>query len=367
MSHSDALVTRALIPIAHGQAEQGMGQLKPGANVVAIGLNDVQQSFLTRGLPEVSVCIANWNCREMLRGCLASLLRQSQGVRLEVIVADNASADGAADMVEREFPEAVLIRNDCNLGFATANNLAAQRARGNYLFFLNNDTWIPPGTLKHLLDYAERHPEIGILGPRLRDGAGNLQVSYRLRPTAMTLLHRTILLRWTGLLRRSYRRYRRQEFDPDNTRTVDVLMGAAMFMPRPVFEESGGWDPEFTFGGEDLDFSLRVGRRRPVVYHPAVEIVHFGRVSTRQHIGFASAHMAIGFLRYLRKAGHSPAALLFYKLVVTLDAPLQVIGKTLQFLWRRGRGDREKAAKSRAALRGVVHFIARGLLPFWRA
>src|SRR5262245_35687346 len=112
--------------------------------------------------PDVSVCIVNWNCRELLRACLESLLRHEQGVELEVIVVDNASTDGAADMVASEFPELLLVRNDCNAGFARANNQAARLARGRYLFFLNNDTAVPPDTLAQLLDHAEAHPEVGI-------------------------------------------------------------------------------------------------------------------------------------------------------------------------------------------------------------
>ena len=79
------------------------------------------------GLPAVSICIPNWNCRAVLHGCLESLLRQPQGVRLEVIVVDNASTDGAAELVAREFPEVVLIRNSSNRGFSAANNQAAAR------------------------------------------------------------------------------------------------------------------------------------------------------------------------------------------------------------------------------------------------
>ncbi len=315
---------------------------------------------------DVSVCIANWNCRDLLQACLHSLLDQPQGVRVETIVADNGSTDGAPEMVAREFPEVILHRNPTNVGFARANNQAAQHARGRYLFFLNNDTVVPPGALGRLVDYAEAHPEVGMIGPRLRDGQGQPQVSYRQRPTAGTLLHRTSLLRWTGLLRRAYRRYRRQDFDAETTRPVEVLMGAAMLLPRDVFFRCGGWDEDFCFGGEDLDLSTRVGQHYPIVYHPGVEITHFGRVSTRQHIGYASSNMAIGFLRYLRKCGYSWPVLTLYKLVVTLDAPLQVAGKGLQYLWRCLRGQHAKAEKSRLAMQGQAYFLLRGLPAFWR-
>lgn len=316
---------------------------------------------------DVSVCIANWNCREVLRDCLKSLLDQPQGVRLEVIVVDNASEDGAAEMATREFPEAVVYRNPVNAGFARANNQAAARSRGRYFFFLNNDTVVPPDALRRLVEYADAHPEVGMVGPRLCDVHGRVQVSYRKRPTVATLLHRTSLLRWTGLLRAPYRRYRRRHFDPATTRTVDVLMGAALLLPRDVFFACGGWDEAYTFGGEDLDLSYQVNRRYPVVYHPQVEILHYGRMSTRQHIGFVSTGMAAGFARYLRQSGSTGAALLAYKAVVLLDAPVQLAGKALQYAWRRLRGRREAAERSLLALRGVWHFLCHGLGPFFRA
>jgi GT2 family glycosyltransferase len=326
-----------------------------------------RRRFLDTTPVDVSVCIANWNCRELLRGCLESLLDQSQGVRLEVIVVDNASRDGAADLVEHQFPDVLLVRNPANFGFARANNQAARRAQGRYLFFLNNDTAVPAGGLRKLVDYAEAHPEVGMIGPRLRDGQGRWQVSYRLRPTMATLLHRTSLLRWTGVLRAAYRRYRRWDFDPHTVRRVDVLMGAAVLLRRNVFFGCGGWDEDFWFGGEDLDLSARVGRSYSLVYLPRVEVIHYGRASTRQHIGFASTQMAIGFVRYLRKAGCPAPALWAYKLAVTLDAPLQFVGKGLQYLWRRLRGRRAKAAKSLLAWKGLGHFLWKGLGGFWKA
>ncbi|MBY0459758.1 MAG: glycosyltransferase, partial [Gemmataceae bacterium] len=101
----------------------------------------------SRPAPDVSVCIANWNCAALLRGCLRSLFEQDQGVTFEVVVADNGSTDGAAEMIAAEFPQVTLIRNGDNRGFAVASNQAAAVARGRFLFFLNNDTLVPPGAL----------------------------------------------------------------------------------------------------------------------------------------------------------------------------------------------------------------------------
>jgi N-acetylglucosaminyl-diphospho-decaprenol L-rhamnosyltransferase len=316
---------------------------------------------------DISVCIANWNCRDYLRACLESLHDFPQGIRVETIVVDNGSADGAADMAAREFPEVVLVRNPENRGFACASNQGAGLARGKYLFFLNNDTIVPPGALRRLLEFAESQPEVGMIGPCLRDAGGILQISFRQRPTLAALLHRTVLLRWTGLLKRAYYRYRRTGFEAGVVRQVEVLMGAAVLMRRDVFEESGRWDEDFAFGGEDIELSIRVAKNRPLVYVPDIEIVHHGRISSRQNVGFAAPNVAIGYVHYLRKTGSSRLAVGVYKLAVTLDAPLHMIGKLIQFAWRSARGRARKAEKSLLAAKGIWHFLRGDLLRFWRA
>jgi N-acetylglucosaminyl-diphospho-decaprenol L-rhamnosyltransferase len=315
--------------------------------------------------PDVSVCVVNWNCRSLLRGCLRSL-RAVRDVQLEVIVVDNGSTDGAADMVERCFPEVVLIRNADNAGFSRANNQAARMARGRYLFFLNNDTLVPPDALRRLLDYAEAHPEAGLIGPRLRDGLGVIQGSCRRRPSLPALLHRVTWLRWTGLFARAYRRYRGRAGAATMPQPAEVLMGAALLMRRRVFLECGPWDETFTFGGEDIELCSRVGRRYAVVHHPGIEITHFGRVASRLQVGPTFTHTLIGITRCLRQAGCSRPGLWAYKAAVTADLPLQWLVHAGQYLWRRLRGRPAFAAKSLLVLRGLNYFLARGLVPFWK-
>jgi N-acetylglucosaminyl-diphospho-decaprenol L-rhamnosyltransferase len=321
----------------------------------------------TKRRPVVSVCIVNWNCRALLRACLRSLSPALQKIRLEIIVVDNASTDGAAAMVARCFHRVVLIRNATNAGFAKANNQAAGRARGRYLFFLNNDTVVPPGALRRLIQFARDNPAVGVAGPRLRNGQGRVQTSCRGRPTVGALLHRTCVLRWTGLFRQAYRRFRQRDGNLQTTQPVEVLMGAALLVRRKVFAELGPWDEGYTFGGEDVDLCTRIGRKYPVVYHPDVEITHYGRVSSRKHIGFAHTNTVIGLTRFLRKSDCSRSALWLYKAAMTCDVPLQFAVHAVQYGWRRLRGQHERAAKSLVVLKGVQHFLRHGLAAFWKA
>jgi GT2 family glycosyltransferase len=325
-----------------------------------------RRHFHATGVIDISVCIANWNCRDLLRQCLQSLHDRDQGVIVETIVVDNASTDGAADMVAREFPEVVLIRNERNEGFARANNQAACRARGRYLFFLNNDTVVPAQTLRRMLEYFDAHPHVGMLGPRLRGIDGEVQVSYRPRPTLAAFLHRARLFRWLGLWRSAYRRFRRDNFDADSPRQVDILMGAAVMAPRARFLIWGGWDEDFAFGGEDMELSCRIGRHAPLVFLPSTEILHYGSISTRCS-PTASTKIAIGFVQYFRKAGCSRLSLWLYKVAVILDAPLEGVVKFVQYSYRSMRGQKRKAEKSLVAARAAWRFLLRGLIPFWRA
>jgi GT2 family glycosyltransferase len=308
----------------------------------------------------------------MLRACLESLQSRLQRVRVEVIVVDNASTDGAAEMVARDFPRVVLVSNRENRGFARASNQAARAARGRYLFFLNNDTVAPPGALRELVAYMRAHPEVGLLGPRLVrpracNSAGSTQMSWRRKPTVAALLHRNSLVRWTGLCRAAYRRYRAREMTPESPQAVEVLLGAALLARRSQFWECGGWDEEYTFGAEDVDLCTRIGRRYAVVHHPGVEIVHHGRASSRQRIDYVYLNTIVGVTRSLRKGGASRWSMLLYKAAVTLDAPLQWLQHAVRYLFRRGLGRTAAAHRSRQGLQGVTHLLTRGLPALWRA
>jgi N-acetylglucosaminyl-diphospho-decaprenol L-rhamnosyltransferase len=126
--------------------------------------------------PSVTIAVVNYNTRDALRDCLKSIERVRDEVSLDVVVVDNASADGSLAMMEYEFPELAVIANTENVGFARAVNQAFEQATGDYFFLLNPDTWLPRKTLTRLIEMAERDPEIATVGAQLTTFEGeNLQ------------------------------------------------------------------------------------------------------------------------------------------------------------------------------------------------
>ncbi len=225
---------------------------------------------------------------------------------------------------------------------------------------------MPPRALRRIADFLKAHPDVIMLGPRLRDPQGRLQMSHRRQPSPRTFLHRTLLFRRLGLGRAEYQQYRRAGASAEQVLDVDILMGAAIAMPRQPFLALGGWDEDFVFGGEDMELCHRARRIGRVVYWPAVAITHLGSISSKDHAGFAATQSAIGFARYFRKTGSSRTDLWCYKLAVTLDAPLRLALRTLQFAWRGWRRRDRKTQRCVREIRGTCAFLTRGLVAFWR-
>ena len=154
------------------------------------------------GDPALDVVIVAHRSRELLRGCLESLRAHPPSVPMKVIVVDNASGDGTAEMVASEFPEVDLVASSTNLGFAAATNLGVGRGDAPYLLALNPDTAVTDGALDTVLEALEEHPEIGVVGPRLLRPDGTLDhAAKRSFPTPLSALGH-----FTGVGRRRERR-----------------------------------------------------------------------------------------------------------------------------------------------------------------
>lgn len=226
--------------------------------------------------PDVSVIIVNWNTRDELRECLRSLHPSLHpDVQAEIIVVDNASWDDSVAMVKREFPEVKLIENRLNEGFGKAHNRAAQVAQGRYLLLLNSDARAHPGALKQLVDYADAHPDVGIIAPKVLNPDGSLQYSCRRFPVYEAGLFRNTLLGRLFPQNRFVRDYLMTDFDHAHTMEVDWVSGCAMLIRRETWHQLGGFDEQFFMYCEDVDLCWRAHEAGwKVVYHPDAIVTH---------------------------------------------------------------------------------------------
>ncbi len=221
--------------------------------------------------PALSVTICSWNTQDDLRACLRSL----EGTSAEVIVCDNNSEDGSPQMVAAEFPWVRLLAQSQNLGFTGGQNLMIETRCAPHVLLLNSDTVVHPKALETLMAYLEAHPEVGILGPKLLNPDGSLQLSCRRFPNPLAALFRNTPLGKLFPNNRFTRDYLMQDFQHDQPREVDWVSGAALLARRDLVEKIGGLDPEFFMFCEDVDWCWRAWKAGyKVVYLPSSVITH---------------------------------------------------------------------------------------------
>ncbi len=240
---------------------------------------------------DLGIVIVNYNTRELLRRCLETLFA-SEGVSFRLCVVDNASTDGSAAMVAREFPDVHLIANEANLGYPAANNQGlramgfglGQRGEARYALLLNPDTELPPDALAKMTAFLDAHPEAGIAGPRLVRPDGSLDLACRRAfPSPEVSFYRL-----TGLSRlfphsRRFGRYNLTYLPEDETAEVDSVVGAYMQVRAEAIAQVGLLDESFFMYGEDLDWAFRIKAAGwKVYYYPEVTVLHVKRASSRR-------------------------------------------------------------------------------------
>jgi GT2 family glycosyltransferase len=246
---------------------------------------------------DLTVTIASYNSCQITRQALESIRRETHGLDYEVIVVDNASTDGSAEMVARECPWVRLIRNDRNLGFAAAHNAALAQSRGRFLLVLNSDVlFIDNPAGKMIGRLREARPDVGIVGPQILNPDGSLapssrrRIFYSRRLVALSAVNQSFpfgrLLpmdqarRYCGrLLGRVH-----DNFDPPAAaQEVEWIDGMCMMFRREVLEQTGLFDEQYYFDYENADLLIRVrvcGWR--ILFDPAISIIHLGGYSRRK-------------------------------------------------------------------------------------
>jgi len=285
----------------------------------------------------ISVIIVSWNVRDLLLRCIDSVYERSSGKDYEIIVVDNASADGTAAEVKTRFPAVRFIECRENLGFPKACNLGAKHSRGRHLFFLNPDTELKEKALDTLFAFLEENGNVAVAGAKLLWPDGSYQDSYRRFFGVMFSIFEVFEFHYYFPKNRAARHslYDLEVFmEPAE---VDWVVGAAFAVRREIFEKAGGFDEKIFMYAEDTDLCRRITDQGGKVYFvPGAEVIHHkGKSSRLSNVRSVDYYKSLYY--YHSKHSGRPAALLF-RAALALWSALFVFILLVKLIFR---GDRK--------------------------
>jgi GT2 family glycosyltransferase len=260
------------------------------------------------GATGISVIVVTHESVFDVGACLSSIRRHASDLSPEVVVVDNASTDGTAQLVANRFPEVRLIRSTRRQGFATNCNLGATISTGRTLVFLNPDARLGPGALQRLVEFVDAHPEVAVAGPRLVYPDGSAQPSARRFPSPVATVIRRTPLRWAMRHSRAERRHLMLDAELDEPTTVDWVLGATVAIPAEVFDSLGGMDDGYRLYCEDIDLCRRAwDEGRCVAYVPDAVVEHrLSELTRRRFLTRATLWHGRGMARFVRRHGIRP-------------------------------------------------------------
>lgn len=233
---------------------------------------------------DISIIIVSYNVRHFLLKCIESIYNSNHNLKIEIIVVDNASADGSISAVRSKFAGVKCFQNENNFGFSRANNIGIDVAQGQYVLILNPDTILQEDCLATSYQYMQNNENCGVLGVKMIDGGGHyLRESKRGMPDLWNSF-----CKFSGLTdlfpdSRILSGYYLGHLPKDEVNEVDVLCGAYMFFRKKVLLDCGKFDEDYFMYGEDIDLSLQVKKRNyKVIYLPSTRIIHFKGESTKK-------------------------------------------------------------------------------------
>ena len=274
--------------------------------ISAIAVHPVPVPTAAAAHVDVSVVIVTWNSEGWIEQCLRSIGPASLDRSFEVIIQDNASADGTLEIATSLQDEAVtVLKASRNHGFAGGINRAAAQARGDYVFLLNPDCELAPGALAHLVEYLEAHHDVAAVAPLLYDEQGNPQREFQLRrlPTLGSLVAEILLIKDMFPENRISARYRYRDLDITVPQAIEQPAGAALLMRRRVLEHVGPFDEGFSPAWfEDVDYCKRLAAHGHAIHLvPSATATHFGGASL-EHVRYED-FLSVWYRNLFRYAG----------------------------------------------------------------
>jgi GT2 family glycosyltransferase len=276
---------------------------------------------------DVSVLIVSWNVAPLLEQCLLSIPAALGRLCGEVVVVDNASADGSAEVVRTHFPSVRILPERTNLGFARAMNVALASASGRYSLLLNPDTILPPSAIEALAGFLDKNPDVALVGPRLIYPDGRPQgISARLLPSLTLAVAEALQLTLVPQIGQKIIQRYVSPYDLTRGRPVEAVQPVAALARTEILRDLGGFGEGFPLGGEDMDLCFRLHRTdKKIFYFPDVEVVHLHGQSIRKAIPESRTKLAISMYRYFERCRGRSHAIIYRVLMQLVQPPLLLI------------------------------------------
>lgn len=253
---------------------------------------------------EISIIINNYKTRGLLKQCLKGIYLYPPKVGFEVIVVDNNSGDGSAEMVKEKFPQVKLIEAKANLGHHRGNNLGIRNSSGKYILILNTDIAILDHSIDRIYDFMEANPEAALVGPKLKNPDGSIQMSCLRFPGKFVPIYRRTLLGRLPFARREIDSYLMTDFDHSQTIAVDWILGAFAMVRRSAIDRAGLMDEDLFLYFGDVAWCKKFRQLGYKVYYFVdADIVHYHKRESAQS-GFFSKIFWIhifDWFKYLKK------------------------------------------------------------------
>ena len=317
---------------------------------------------------KLSIVIICWNDLKVIKDCLESIYRETARIPFEVIVSDNGSTDGSLDVIRERFPQARVVENGANLGFARGNNSGINAAHGEYVLILNPDTLIHDRALEKLVDYADQHPDAGAFGCRVLNPDGSYQNPARPLPTLRGALISALYLRGLAKLSDAFESDLYYDWDGRTERTVGFQSGCCVMVRRDLLTRIGGFDERFFYHFEETDLCCRIWKSgSKVLFFPGAEITHLGGQSVgRFPIRFALETYRSRYRYFYKHFGESGAVRVRW--ISLLDLWLRHAGYSVKSWLRPSEAVENRLKMYRVAIDWnwrvePLRFIASGLEP----
>ena len=227
---------------------------------------------------DCSISIVNYNTRDLALACIASVIRHTQNVSYELILIDNASADGSVESVREKFPQVQIIANPENLHFTKASNQGMRASKGRYLFTMNPDSYIQEDIFGPMVRYMDENPKVGAAGPTYLNPDGTIQALGHRFPGILYALFELLLI--NAVFPRNPVKLARV-YTENKLMEIDAMGGGGIMVRREVIDRVGILDEGFLGYFEDTDWCKRIrGAGWPIMHLPDVNMYHIGGVST---------------------------------------------------------------------------------------